>query len=66
MGIPRVRSPGRWYDNLGLPPNPGTTLDIGVAATLAADPVYAPYASAMKGKFKVPTLRIVAAAQGRH
>ncbi len=54
------------YDNLGLPANPGAALDEGVAKTLAADPVYAPYAAAMEGKFKVPTLRNVAAGQGRH
>lgn len=52
------------YDNLGLPGATGDA-DIGVAATLAADPVYAPYAESMAGKFKVPTLRNVAKGEGR-
>ncbi len=54
------------YYNLGLPPGISGPKEEGVAATLARDPVYAPYAAAMEGKFKVPTLRNVAAGQGRH
>lgn len=58
------------YDNLGVPKNrdnpyysnPANPLgrdwrDAGLAATLAADPVYAAYAGDNAGKFKVPTLR---------
>ncbi len=54
------------YDNLGLPANPGAPLDVGLAATLASDPIYAPYADLMQGKFKVPTLRNVAEGKQRH
>ena len=54
------------YDNLGLPANPGAPLDIGLAATLSADLIYASYADTAQGKFKVPTLRNVAAGKGRH
>lgn len=56
------------YDNLGLPRNPANPArgtDPGVAATLAADPVYAPFAEGMAGKFQVPTLRNVAKGEGR-
>ena len=52
------------YDNLGVPKNPANPAgadyaDPGLAPTLAADPVYAPFAAAMLGKVKVPTLRNV-------
>lgn len=62
------------YDNLGVPRNPANPyyamaanplgadwVDLGVSVTLQADAVYAPYADAMRGKVKVPTLRNVAA-----
>lgn len=54
------------YDNLGLPANPGAPLDVGLAATLATDAIYATYADLMQGKFKVPTLRNIAEGRQRH
>lgn len=60
------------YDNLGVPKNPANPwykmaantagadwVDHGLADTLATDAIYAPFASFLDGKQKVPTLRNV-------
>lgn len=62
------------YDNLGVPKNPDLPwyaapenpegadwVDLGLGATMRADPVYDTLAPLQDGKFKVPTLRNVAA-----